>query len=183
MSEERIGDNLVFASGTGEVYVEPPFLRTAYNYDRNSASVASGLECLDPSLTVQSQAEEADINVIVKRFGITGEVPVSARMPSYQDFAEVFDYRTAVETVMAAEEAFMQVPADIRARFHNDPGAFAEFCENPHNLPELRKMGLAKMVEPTNGSGNVVKDGVDSSGSGNAGASNANATGTSAESS
>lgn len=156
-------DNQLVDENSGEVLIVPPFLRTAYNYDRQAASFASGLACTDASLTQQDQKEDADINVLVRRFGVTGEMPISTRMPMYQDFADVFDFRTAVETVKQAEEAFLQVPAEIRARFHNDPGAFAEFCEKPENLPELRKMGLAAIVEePTNGSGNVEGDGVKS---------------------
>lgn len=141
----------ILDESTGEVItrpVVPPFVRSEYNYDMQEASVRSGLECRDASRTLQSQAEEADINVLVRRFGVTGELPITKRMPSYGDFTGTNDYRTAVEMVMQAEDAFMQVPAEIRARFHNDPGAFADFCENPQNLDELRKMGLAAIVEP-----------------------------------
>lgn len=128
--------------------VEPVFLRTPYNYDRNLVSDETGLKCEDPSLTQQDQAEDADINVIVRRFGVTGEVPITTRMPLYQDYDGVFDFRSAVETIMQAEEAFAQVPAEIRARFHNDPGAFADFCSKESNRDELQKMGLLDIVPP-----------------------------------
>jgi len=124
------------------------FLRSEFNYDMDEASLESALTCEDESLTVQSQAEEADINVLVRRFGITGQIPVLDKLPTYQNFEGVFDYRTALESVMEAERMFMEVPAEIRARFHNDPGAFVDFCSKADNLPELRKMGLAPELPP-----------------------------------
>lgn len=124
------------------------FLRAGFpfNYDTNAAGDESGLKCEDKSLALQSQAEDADINVILKRFGVTGQMPVSARPVTYQDFEGIFDFRTALEAVRAGEEAFMQLPAEVRSRFSHDPQVFVEFCSDPANLPELRKLGLAKEV-------------------------------------
>lgn len=101
------------------------------------------LYCEDPSLAVQSQKDEADINTIVRNFGVTGTVNGPVVLPSYGDFDGVDDFRSALEAVKAAEAAFLSVPANIRERFHHDPQAFLEFCENPKNLPELRALGLA----------------------------------------
>lgn len=127
------------------------FIRNPYNYDRDAASKASGLVCEDESRAIQSQKKDADINVLVKRYGLTGTIPQSFRPPTYQDFEGVFDFRTALHTVMAAEESFMSVPAEIRARFQNDPQQFLEFCTDESNLDEMRKLGLAKpaQVEPS----------------------------------
>lgn len=125
-----------------------PF-RTARNYDMGAASKKSAIINNEPSLTLQSHAADANINNIVRKFGVTKTVPISKTIPKYADYDGVFDYRTAVEMVMAGEEAFAQVPATIRARFHNDPGAFIEFCQNPQNKDELQKLGLAKIIEPT----------------------------------
>lgn len=119
-------------------------LRAEYNYDADQASLESGLECKDDSLAVQSQKDDADINVIVERFGVTGQLPQVAQLPRYEDFEEIFDYRTAMDAVVAADRCFKQLPAKIRARFGNDPQEFVEFCSNENNLPELRRMGLAR---------------------------------------
>lgn len=115
----------------------------SWSYDRAAVSDETGLFCDQPSLAIQSQKDEADINVLVKRFGITGQLPQAIRLPEYGDFEGVSDYRSAIEAVRAAEASFMQVPSEIRARFHNDPGAFASFCEDASNLPQLREWGLA----------------------------------------
>lgn len=119
-------------------------VRAYRNYDVDELSDATGLECLDPSRTIQSQAADADINTIVRNFGLTGRVPENIRTPSYGDFEGVDDFRSALEAVRAAEEAFLQVPAEIRLRFDNDPQRYLEFCTDLNNLPEMRKLGLAK---------------------------------------
>lgn len=126
--------------------VEWEFAGPRWDGDRFAAEVskATGLRCEDPSLTQQSQAEDADINVLVRRFGLTGQIPASVRLPVYQDFDEVFDFATAQRAVLQARRDFEAIPAEIRARFNNDPQAFLEFVSDGKNLPELRKLGLAK---------------------------------------
>lgn len=118
------------------------FLRTPYNYDMNKAGDESGLHCKDDSRTKQSFAEEADINTIVRRFHISGELPTNVRMPTYADFGEVFDFQTAMNAIREAQESFMAMPAHVRARFHNDPAEFVDFCSNQANRAEAEKLGL-----------------------------------------
>lgn len=119
-----------------------------FNYDQERASVESGLACRDKSLTRQSEAEGTDINVLVKRFGITGQMPIPTRLPSFQDFEGIFDFRSAMDAINAARASFMELPAQVRARFGHDPAEFVTFCSDPGNLEELRKMGLAPPAEP-----------------------------------
>lgn len=121
-----------------------PFVRSPYNYDVMQVSNDTALVCADVSLTVQEARDEVDINTIVRRFGLTGELPDVVRLPQYGDFTGISDYREALEAVGAAQEAFMELPADVRYRFHNDPQAFLEFCGNESNRDELAKMGLLK---------------------------------------
>lgn len=102
------------------------------------------LFCSDPSLAIQSQKDEADINKIVRDFGVTGRVSAPVRLPEYGDFTGISDYRAALDAVRAAEAAFLEVPSKIRAEFNHDPGAWAAVCLNPENLPRLREWGLAK---------------------------------------
>lgn len=120
------------------------------NYDTNAAGDESGLECQDASLAVQSQKDDADINVIMKRFGVTGVVPAVALPPEFGDFSSTLDFRECMDIMNAAERSFMSLHADVRARFLNDPVRFADFASDPKNIDELRKLGLApeKIVEP-----------------------------------
>lgn len=121
-----------------------PFFRTPYNYDRELASDESGCRCDDPSLAKQQFREETDINTIVERFGLTGELPENVRLPSYGDFSDVGDYHSALLAVRAAAEDFMALPAHVRSRFGNDPAAFVDFCSDEANTEEARRMGLLK---------------------------------------
>lgn len=120
---------------------------TGYNFDGDVISFQTGLKCEDESLTLQSHAEDADINTIVRRFGVTGQLPSGVAAPTYGDFEGIFDYQSAMNAIRAADESFMEMPADVRARFANDPAQFVDFCSNPDNIEELRKMGLALPVK------------------------------------
>lgn len=125
-----------------------PFLRTPYNYDMNAAGDESGLDCSNlPSETKQSFAEEVDINTIVRRFGLSGQLPTGVRMPTYEDFTDVTDFHTAANAIALANEAFEQMPAEVRARFQNNPGNFVDFCADANNLEEARKLGLVPAAE------------------------------------
>lgn len=121
----------------------PPVLRAYLSYDPDEASNAAGLACDDVSRTRQADAKDADINTIVKNFGLTGTVPAGVRVPTYGDFDFVGDYRSAIEAIRSADASFMAMPADVRSRFDNDPARFVDFCSDPANVDELRKLGLA----------------------------------------
>lgn len=122
--------------------MKPPFIRSEYNYDMADASNQSGLACKDPSKTDQSGAEATDINYIVKRFSLTGEIPQLQRPPLNADFESVPDFQTAMNLIVEANRSFAALPADIRSRFDNDPGNFVNFCSNEANRDEMRQMGL-----------------------------------------
>lgn len=118
-------------------------LRSAFNYDTDAVSLETGLD-FDPdsSLTQQQFKEDADINVIVRRFGLTGELPTNFRPPVSGDFTGVSDFHSAMNAVRQAEEAFMQMPAELRARFNNDPQRLIDFVEDASNKDEALKLGI-----------------------------------------
>lgn len=126
---------------TGEI-LPLPFLRTPYNYSMDQASVDTGLECLDPSLAQQHERDDADINVIMRRFGQGHALPESFRAPQYGDFTGVGDFRSALDAVRQAEASFMSMPPDLRARFHNNPQELLEFLGDVGNRSEAMKLGL-----------------------------------------
>jgi len=126
---------------------KPPFLRTAYNYDLDAASNESGLHCEDATLTQQHFKDECDINNILRQFNVTGLLPQAALTPRYGDFTGISDYQTALNQVIAAEDEFMRLPAELRARFENDPAQLIEFLENSENKDEAIKLGLVNAEE------------------------------------
>jgi phage internal scaffolding protein len=120
------------------------FLRTPYNYDRDAATNESGLHCEDASLAQQHFKEECDINTILEKFNITGLLPQQPLSPRYGDFTGIGDYHTALNRVFAAQDEFEALPAQIRARFGNDPAQLIEFLENSDNRPEAEELGLVE---------------------------------------
>jgi phage internal scaffolding protein len=125
--------------------ITSPFLRTPYNYDVDAASNESGVACEEPSLAQQQFKDECDINNILRQFNITGQLPDAPLSPKYGDFSGIFDYKTALDRVISADEEFMNLPAVLRARFDNDASNLIEFLENDQNRAEAEKLGL---VEP-----------------------------------
>lgn len=101
----------------------------------------------EESMTQQDDAQDCDINVIMKRYGGTGQLPVQVREPLYGDFTTASDYRTMLDTIRATEEAWGEIPAEVRDRFNNDPEKFMDFINDEKNLDEARKLGLA-LPEP-----------------------------------
>lgn len=124
--------------------MKPPFVRSPYNYDTDDASMQTGLRCKDPTLAQQQFQEECDINTIVERFHLTGEMPQLQQLPAYDDYHGIFDFQTAMNSIRKANETFMELPAKLRARFHNEPQEFLEFCANEENHDEARKLGILR---------------------------------------
>lgn len=121
-----------------------PFFRTPYNYDTNAASNESGLACEDASLAQQHFKDECDINNILRQFNITGQLPNAPLSPRYGDFTGITDYKTALDWVIAVDDEFMALPADLRARFKNEPANLIEFLNNEANRQEAETLGLVE---------------------------------------
>lgn len=118
------------------------FVRAPYNYDGDAVSDETGFRSDEPSMAQQQFKEQADINEIVRKFGVTGELPSNVRAPQYGDFTGIFDYHSAMNAVVAARESFEAMPGEVRARFNNDPAAFVDFCSDEANRDEAKKLGL-----------------------------------------
>jgi len=127
---------------------ESPIFRTGYNHDGDQVSLVTGLACdPDEGRTQQHHAEDADINTIVRRFGLTGELPPARTAPEFGDFTNATDFHTAMNAVKHAEQVFMGYPAELRARFNHDPGALLDFVHDAHNREEAHKLGLLKNTQ------------------------------------
>lgn len=125
--------------------LEVPVVRQPFMYDSDAVSEETGLDCSDvQSRTQQHFAEEVDINTIVRRFGLTGELPENVPHILQGDFTNVVDFQSAMDMVVAAREAFDAQPAAVRARFDNDPQKFLDFTSRKENLDEAIKLGLVR---------------------------------------
>lgn len=144
----------------GEVLttIEQPaiFWKTPHNHNTEAVTRSLALTCPEKTLTQQHQAEEANINTIVEKFGLTGQLPQIPLPPTLDDFGEIFDFQSAMETMLHAKNSFAQLPAHVREAFSNDPHRFVSQVdlmlaeENPDardlNLRNLRALGL--VVDP-----------------------------------
>jgi len=119
-----------------------PQIRTMYNYDRDAVSDATGTACPEPTLAQQSFKDEVNINTIMRKFAMSGELPEKIRPVMLEEYDEVFDFQTAMNTVRRAQEEFMKMPSGVRARFQNNPQIFTDFLAREENRTEAEKMGL-----------------------------------------
>lgn len=111
------------------------------NFDNRQ--LESDINCSDdPGKTQQHFKDEVDINTIVERFGLTGELPQVVQVPQYADYEGIFDFQTAMNAVRHAQEGFMELPAKLRARFDNDPQKLLTFLGDEENREEAIKLGL-----------------------------------------
>lgn len=99
----------------------------------------------DVRLTSQAAREEVDINKIVKRME-AGQMIDSRiiREGVYEDVSELNDLSSAIIKVQKAWDNFMELPAEVRERFDNNPTKLVEFLEDGKNRDEAVKLGLVK---------------------------------------
>lgn len=120
--------------------------RYAYDGFGDAVSLETALDFSgDEGKTVQSGKDDADINTIVRRFGVTGQLPQPNLTPFYGDFSDTPDYQSALNQMRDAEDAFMSLPADLRMKFQNDPAQLWDYLHNPDlDVAEARKLGLLR---------------------------------------
>ena len=125
------------------------FIRSPYNYSMDEVSVKTGL-CCDPDedMTQQHFKEECDINEITRRFGLGAEMPKGIKVPTYGDFTGLESYHDACNAIAQAGESFDSLPALVRDRFRNDPGAFVDFVLDEKNKDEAVRLGLIQAPAP-----------------------------------
>lgn len=91
--------------------------------------------CMSPvgdertTLVQQHLKDEADINTIVRRFGITGSMPFGPNAGVYGDFTGITDFDDAVALVEQTRRQFMSLPPEVRERFKNNPAEMVRFAQ------------------------------------------------------
>jgi len=113
-----------------------------HGYDVKAVSLATSSPGGGVDIVQQQFRDEVDVNTIVKRFGLTGQFPVSSLEGVYGDFTGITDYESAVSAIEAAERSFMQVPPDVRERFGNDPGRLLAFVGQARKQQVVDELGL-----------------------------------------
>lgn len=109
-----------------------------------------GIEFTMPSLAVQDEKDETDINYIVNKYAdgqkgvFTLDLGDSSQY-AYLQFGDATlpgDYSTALELVSGVREEFYTLPAYVRAKFDHDPMNFISQLNNPETLEYLQQEGL-----------------------------------------
>lgn len=79
-------------------------------YSKKAAIVGDGT----PSLTRQEQKNDADINVLLSRFGVNQQIRTGGRFGEHDD---QLDLHTALQAVAAARTANFNVPDELREKY------------------------------------------------------------------
>ena len=116
-------------------------------YVRSNGSMGVRTVNLEPPLTQQSSADDADINIMIARYQSTRD-PIHLRMREnakagvYADLTELGDYQSMLHKVMEADALFNDLPAKVRERFRNNPSELITFIQDPNNRKEAIDLGL-----------------------------------------
>jgi phage internal scaffolding protein len=119
-------------------------VKNPITYDRDENSSRATFAFSKPSRTQQHFKSECDINHILERFNVTGQLPPGSVQPQYGDFSGITDYQSALNAVMAAQDSFLALPAKVRARFDNNAALFVEFASDEANKDEMKALGLLR---------------------------------------
>lgn len=95
---------------------------TLHGYSWAEVSDLSGVDTGPETMVQQHFRDEVDVNTIVRRFGLSSDLPAAVNAGVYGDFTGIEDYASAVAAIDRAHEGFMRLPAQVREKFDNDPG-------------------------------------------------------------
>lgn len=119
-------------------------IRRRYQEHKSEAQNTTG-----ESLTQQQFKQECDVNHILAKYRKTNMIThLNKHQGQYGDFATAEDYQETLHRVMQAQDSFQQIPADVRARFNNDPARLIDFLSKPENNEEAIKLGLRQKPAP-----------------------------------
>lgn len=125
-------------------------MRFKTSYDPVEEHDHCSIEFTMPSLTVQDEKDETDINYIVNKYadGQKGIATLDLGDSSQYAFLQFGDstlpgdYSTALELVSGVREEFYSLPAYVRAKFGHDPMNLINQLNNPEVLEYLQQQGL-----------------------------------------
>nr|QJB19814.1 MAG: internal scaffolding protein [Microvirus sp.] len=112
-------------------------------FDRVRVPFDTGSE----SLVEQHHANECNINTIVAKARRGVPMPFVKEAGLYGDFTKITDFASARNQIIAAEQAFMALPAALRARFKHDPANLLAFLDDESNRKEAESLGLVIPME------------------------------------
>lgn len=104
-----------------------------------------GIIFKEPTMTVQSEKDNCDINVIMNRYATCG-TPLPYRTDGvqavYADVSELGDYMENYQRCKQAEEMFNALPSALRKELDNNPANLIPFIQNEKNKERCYEYGL-----------------------------------------
>lgn len=99
------------------------------------------------SMTKQEFKKDTDLNVIMRKFQVTGAMDhVNMHQGNYGQHSPL-DYHQARTVIAEANSMFEDLPSSVRNRFDNEPAKFLDFVQNENNYDEARELGIALAPE------------------------------------
>ena len=104
-----------------------------------------GIIFKEPTMTIQSEKDNCDINVIMNRYATCG-TPLPVRTdgvePVYADVSELGDYMENFQRCKQAEEMFNALPSALRKELDNNPANLIPFIQDKKNESRCIEYGL-----------------------------------------
>lgn len=105
----------------------------------------------EPTRTQQQYKDQVNINNIMDRYKKTGTIAHirNAASGTYMDLTEIPDLQGSLMQIKKAELAFLEIPAQVRLKFNNDPSQLITYLKDSKNHDEAIQLGLmVKRDEP-----------------------------------
>lgn len=103
-------------------------MTTNFKNRYDSRQPTKGVEFTEESQALQSEYPATTIDYYIKKYTQTGMLgdPARAQMAEYLDVSDVGDFAEMQERVISVRNAFMELPAEERRKFGDDPTAWAQ---------------------------------------------------------
>ena len=137
--------------------------RTVYSAREESPIDKKAMVFRDDSMTDQRYKDDADVNLILAKYRVTGNKGLLGLHPNgqpiipprYEDCGNIGDYMECLEVVQDAQDKFDALPANVRKAVGNTPAGMLEFISNPNNYERGVELGIfEKRVEVMDNVGN-----------------------------
>lgn len=95
------------------------------------------------TLTRSSFRDECNINSIMAKAVKGLNVPINSKSPLFGDVSNMGTYHEMNLRLQEIQNEFLHtVPAEVRLKFGNDSGRFADWLQKPENKDEAIRLGL-----------------------------------------
>lgn len=96
-----------------------------------------------PDMAQSQYEKECDVTQIMKKADATGQLThLAAHQGTYVDLVGAPDFMEMNNKVIRAQQAFMTLPAELRAKCNNDPAQFLAMLADSKNDEELIRLGV-----------------------------------------